>query len=156
MKNERNFSFDSILLKAEQFCVYQERSIHEVKEKLISLGTSEENIQKILALLIKNKFIDDERFALAFVSGKHQYKSWGKIKIRFELKSKKVADSIIQMAINSIDEDEYLKQLKELAERKLLSVKAKNDWDKKAKTIRFLQSKGYEMNLILEVCEQLL
>lgn len=108
-----------------------------------------EHIDILIADLITNNFMNEERFAEAFVSGKFRIKKWGKLKIKRHLKQKKISDYSINKGLAQIQDEEYLETLKQLAENKL--VKGKNDWEKKSKLKRYLANKGYENDLINEV-----
>lgn len=138
----------SLLLKAERFCAYRERCTHEVKQKLKELKAGEGSAEKIISSLKEDDFLNDERFAKLFVSGKFRIKRWGKNKIRAELRMKKIPDAFIYDALDSIDENGYLKTIEHLARKKEKEVKSKNAKEKKQKVGMFLLSRGFEPELI--------
>src|SRR5690606_17889250 len=88
--------------KMEHYCAYQERSQQEVRDKLYSLGLRSADIEEIIADLIQNNFLNEERFAAAYAQGKFRMKSWGKLKIKQGLKLKRVSDKLIVKALNQI------------------------------------------------------
>lgn len=135
--------------KIEAFCAYQERCDQEVRLKLQSWFLYQEDIDILISDLISNNFLNEERFAEAYVSGKFRIKKWGRIKIVQHLKQKRISEYSIKKAIATIDADEYFNTLKALAETKKIS--GSNDWDKKIKLKRYLASKGYELDLIHEI-----
>jgi regulatory protein len=139
------------LLKAESWCAYQERSQQEVRDKLYEYGLHQNEVEDLLTTLIITNFLNEERFAMAYVSGKVNIKKWGKIKIKQGLKLKKVPDKLIQKALKSIDEEKYLANLVATAEKKLSVLSEKNPVKRKYKLITFLQSKGFESDLIFDV-----
>lgn len=152
MKSECNFSFLQAKQKIEAYCAYQDRCHYEVSNKLSQWGISGEQKEQLIADLIVNRFLDEERFAESYASGKFRIKHWGKIKIRQQLKSKFVPEYCIQKALRQIDGDEYYATLKQLAERKYDELRSERDsWKKKAKIMRYLASKGFEQDLIYEV-----
>lgn len=155
MKSGRFLSFEEALIKLESFCAYQERCSFEVLEKAKGLGLETDQCKKILEILQKKKFVDDERFAHAYANGKFRFKNWGRIKIKFELKGKRIADEFITAALYSIDEDNYFQELQNLAIRKWKEIKGKSDYERKAKLFRFLQSKGFESELITKALKSL-
>lgn len=156
MKSECNFSFLQAKQKIEAYCAYQDRCHYEVSSKLSQWGITGEQKEQLIADLIVNRFLDEERFAESYVSGKFRIKHWGKIKIKQHLKSKFVPEYCIQKAVNQIDGNEYISTLKQLAERKSNELKPEKDpWKKKAKIIRYLVSKGYEQDLIYDVVGEL-
>ena len=141
----------SALAKAESWCAYQERSQHEVRNKLFDWGLRPNEVEEVLTELIVTNFLNEERFAMAYVSGKVNIKKWGKIKIKQGLKLKKVPDKLLQKALNSIDGDKYLENLKTLAIKKSLVLTEKNSLKRKYKLVSYLQGKGFENDLIFDV-----
>ncbi|WP_027419092.1 regulatory protein RecX [Crocinitomix catalasitica] len=134
--------------KIEAYCAYQERSAFEVSKKLTEWGIYSEDIDQLLADLIVNNFLNEERFARAYVSGKFRIKKWGRKKILPGLKQKQISDYSIRKGMEEIDEDDYLITLNELAAKKNSKPTNTLTWDEKAKLTRYLQSKGYEYELI--------
>jgi regulatory protein len=136
--------------KLESYCAYQERCMQEIEKKLVDWGFYGEQQDNLIADLISNNFLNEERFASAYVSGKTRIKKWGRVKIKLNLKQKRISDYSLNKALKEIEEDEYLENLNNLTEKKFNQVKGKNKWDKKAKIQRYLLSKGYENHLVYE------
>ncbi len=151
MNTKRKYSIQEAKVKLEAFCAYQERCAYEITKKLESWGIFGEDQDILLADLISNNFLNEERFAEAYASGKFRIKSWGKLKINAHLKSKHISNYSINKALNAIDPDEYLSSLKSLAQKKWSATNGSNQWDKAAKLKRYLYSKGYENDLLNEV-----
>jgi len=139
------------LLKAESWCAYQERSQQEVRNKLYEYGLHQTEVEDLISELITTNFINEERFAMAYASGKVNIKKWGKIKVKQGLKLKKVPDRLIQKALNSIDGDKYVANLLAIAEKKSAVLTEKEPYKKKFKLITYLLSKGYELDIINDV-----
>jgi regulatory protein len=118
-------------------------------------GVDNDDIGKILRILISDNFINEPRYATAFVRDKFKYNKWGKVKISAHLRGKKVPQDIISSALDSIDNDLYIKLLRELIEAHRKSVKAKNQYDLKAKLLRYGLSKGFESNLLYDILNDL-
>lgn len=135
-------------LKAESFCAYQERAQQEVRDKLYEWGLHHVDVEEIIAELISENFLNEERFAKAYVLGKFRLKAWGKIKIKQHLKQKRISEPLIKIALREIDLDDYNAKLDELIQRKTNSDLSKISLNEKSKLVRFLQSKGYESDLI--------
>lgn len=137
-------------LKAESYCAYQERAQQEVRDKLYEWGLHQDDVENIIVELISANFLNEERFAKAFVLGKFRMKSWGIIKIKQHLKAKRVSEPLIKIALREIDLDEYEQRLEELIVKKIGTSTGKLSLAEKAKMVRYLQSKGYESHLIFE------
>jgi regulatory protein len=154
MLSERKYSFLEAKTKLEALCAYQERCSSELETKLYQWRFDQEDSDRLLAHLISNNFLNEERFAEAFVSGKVNIKKWGKIKIRQHLKQKRISKYSMDKGITSIDTEVYISNLTGLAERKFISLKGERDsYAKKVKVYRFLASKGYETDLIKDVVD---
>lgn len=143
--------FESLLAKAERFCAYQERCNHEVKQKLHKLLADEKISSKIISSLEEDGYLNDERFAKLFASGKFRIKRWGKNKIRAELRQKKIPDNFISNALDAIDGEEYMKTIQHLINRKERELKGLSSGNRRQKIYRFLLSKGFEPHLVLKM-----
>jgi len=139
------------LVKAESYCAYQERAQQEVRDKLYDWGLRPNEVEEVITELITTNFLNEERFANAYVSGKFNIKKWGKIKIKQGLKLKRVPDKMIIKALNTIDYDDYLRTILAAAEKKSGVLTEKDAYKRKHKLITYLMGKGFESNLILEV-----
>jgi regulatory protein len=138
------------LVKAENFCVYQERSQKEIRYKLLDWGMRGDELEEIITELILNNFLNEERFAKTYTSGKFNIKKWGRIKIKQGLKLKGVPEKLIQKALYSLDDDDYMMTLQHLAEKKEQTLSEKDKIKRKFKLISYLQGRGFERDLIYE------
>ncbi|MBI3512255.1 MAG: RecX family transcriptional regulator [Bacteroidetes bacterium] len=139
------------LVRAEAWCAYQERCQQEVRDKLFQWGLYPGAVENIISELILKNFINEERFAIAYAGGKFRIKKWGRIKIRVELKRRKLSDYCISKAMKEIDEKDYRKTLGQIAEKKMKEVKEKNELKKKYKVMSYLISRGFESELVREI-----
>jgi regulatory protein len=146
--NEKLSGLKTILTKAQSFCAYQDRCSAEVIQKLRDWGIDETRIPKIIASLTEDKFLNDRRYAESFVSSKFRLKHWGRNKIAYELRGKKIPYELISDALENIDEEEYATTLKSLIAKKSKEVKDSDPYRKKQKVARFLISKGFESELV--------
>lgn len=147
---------EQALQKARHYCGYQERCHGEVKEKLYSFGLRKTEVESLLSDLIEQNYLNEERFAIQFAGGKFRMKQWGRVKIKYELKQKKVSEYCIKMALKEIDESDYLKTLKKLSEEKWETQKTeKNLFVKLRKTQDYLVQKGFEYELIKNMLKEL-
>ena len=148
-------SKEAALEKAKHYCAYQERSHQEVRDKLYSLGLFKADVEEVLSNLISSSFLDEERFAIQFASGKFRIKNWGRIKIRHALKMKQVSDFNIRKALDLIDQREYEAILGKLASRKFDSLRNEPYPLRRGKTSQYLLQKGFERSAIHTIVEQL-
>jgi|SRR5690554_1190223 len=154
MAKEEKYSFLEAKQKIEAWCAYRDRCHHEVYNKLRDFGLDDEDTNALLSHLIEYQFLDEQRFADSFVSGKHRMKKWGRNKIVAHLKQKRIPSKCIESALKEIDPDEYYSTLCDLAERKWKS-KIGSDFEIKIKVQRYLANKGYEFDLIYSALEDL-
>jgi regulatory protein len=138
------------LAKLQKYCVYQERCHHEVRSKLLQLGIWGEDLEQIMAQLIEDNFLNETRFAVAFVRGKFNQKHWGRRKIIQALKWKDVNPYDIQRGLKEIDEKSYYDTLKNLLSRKSKGYPSLDSSLLKNKLYRFALQKGYEPEIILK------
>lgn len=155
MLPRKQLTKEQALQKLKHFCAYQERSHAEVKEKLYNLGVWKKDHDWIIATLIEENYLNEERFAIAFAGGRFRMKRWGKVKIRYELKQKQVSDYCIKKALQQIDEAGYLLTLEKLAREKHASLKQEQYLVRKKKTMDYLLQKGYEPTLVSAAVNQL-
>src|SRR5690242_12206684 len=143
------------LQKVRQFCAYQERSHQEVREKLFSLGIGSADRDEILARLIEDNFLNEERFARAFAGGKFRMKQWGRRRIILALQLKKVSAYCIRAGLEEIPADAYHDTLVKLARKKYETLRSEQYIVRKAKTQSYLIRKGFEPELVQEVVSAL-
>jgi regulatory protein len=147
--------FKIALEKAMAQCSRREYCCDDIQNKLSLWGVENNDAGKILGILINDNFINESRYATAFVRDKFKYNKWGKVKIAAHLRSKKLPPDIINSSLDSIDNNLYTKILKELIETHRKSVKAKNQYDLKAKLLRYGLSKGFESRLVYDILNEI-
>lgn len=146
---------DQVLDKMAKYCAYQERCVKDVKAKLKTYDIPQEERDKIMSYLLDNRFVNDERFAKAFVRGKVNQSGWGLNKIRFHLIQKGITKDIIDEALGQTDEEVYRQRLIDILKVKAKTLKAENDFEKKRKLAVFAMQKGFEGTLVWEVLKEL-
>jgi regulatory protein len=146
------YSSEEAAIKLESFCAYQERSEFEVRSKLRMWGFDRKQSDQLVEHLKLNRFLDNERFASSFVSGKFSIKKWGRLKIKSHLIQHQIHADNIKKSLEEIDDSMYCEVLRMLAEKKWDSLSKEPDsWKRKYKTMTYLQSKGYENDLIQDI-----
>ncbi len=141
------------LQKIRYYCSYQERSHREVKEKLYSFGLRKQQVEGLLSQMIEEDYLNEQRFAVTLARGKLRMNHWGRIKIKQALKAKQVSEYNMNLALRSIDENEYMTILKKTAEKYSSRLKGGTAFMRKQKLIQSLLSKGFEMKAILETLD---
>ena len=154
-KKEKGYSVLEIRQKLEFYCAYQERCYKEVEEKLHSFFLIPAAKEEILIYLIENNFINEERFACSFTRGKHNYKNWGRNRIKNELKFKNISSKLIDIALKEIDNNLYVEKFNTLAEKHWESIKEKNGPKKNKKFIDYFLRRGFESHLIYDKLNEL-
>ena len=136
--------------KMERYCIYQDRCHKEVISKLKEMRMIPEAIDSIMAHLINENYLNEERFAQSFARGKFNNKKWGKKRIVNELKLREISKFNIQTALKEIDEKDYYKTLDELAKKRLTQITETNVFKKRKKLADYLLYRGWESQLVYE------
>ena len=135
-------------VKIAAYCAYQERCQEEVRAKLSERGIYGTEAEDLIATMISEGFLNEERFAKAYVRGKYRLKKWGRNKIIHELKFRKISPNCIKSGLKEIDGDEYWNLLLQVTEKKWQSIKEGDILKKKFKIQQFLAGRGFEQDLI--------
>lgn len=155
LNKTKSYTVDQATRLLENYCVYQDRCHKEVEQKLYDLNMIPEAKEKIILHLMEHNFLNEERFAKAFVRGKFSIKKWGKVRIVNELKFKNISAYNIKTGLKEINEVDYKKTLYELAEKKKATIKESNPYKKASKLSTYLISRGFESNLVFEMVKEL-
>ena len=143
-----------IIEKIQSYCLYQDRCIKEVKNKLYSFKVSSQLVENIIEYLIDNDYLNEERYTKMFIQGKLRIKKWGRIKLKYELRSKGIDIKIINEHINQINEEDYIEYFNEFSTNRIKFLKGSND-QKKRSFINYFTYRGWENNLIYEKLKDL-
>ncbi len=147
------------LRKAALFCAYQERTQQEVRDRLAEWGVRGDDAEEVIAELISQNYLNEERFAKSFAGGKFRVKGWGRRKIKQHLQQRGITGYNLNQALNEIAPDDYRATLTELLDKKRQSLARSGQLDTnplvvKQKLVRYALSKGYESDLIFAVLGQ--
>jgi regulatory protein len=153
-KPKKKLSPQQALIKAQMTCAYQERCQQEMRDKLYEWGLYSADVENIIANLITDNFLNEERFAIAFAGGKFRIKKWGKVKIKIELKKRKISDYCIRKALSEIDENVYLDVLKSIVEKKMKENSKGQIHIRQYKSAQYALSRGFESDLIWTVIKE--
>jgi len=146
-----------ILQKAASYCAYQERTQDEVRQRLKKWNVWGEESDEIIAELISQNYLSEERFAKTYAGGKFRMKNWGRMKIKQELHRRGLSEYSIEKGMKEIGDKAYLEGLKEiLTKKKILLERTETDKYKlKQKLVRFALGKGYESELVWKTIEEM-
>ena len=150
-----SLSRSEVQKKLEYYCSYQERCHYEVEQKLYTFLLSPEERNEIIVKLLADNYLNEERFASLFTISKLNQKKWGKVRLKLELKARKISDYLITKSLKEIDEDEYLHLFEMLSEKYWDTLFEKNVFKKRKKFCDYLLRKGWEANLVYEKARQL-
>ena len=135
---------DEILYKLAARCSVSEQCLSDIEAKLAKYDLTEEERTRILRHLVEEKYVDDARYAEAYVRDKYRFNKWGRMKIAQGLRMKGIDRDTIEDAMEAIDEQEYLTILRDLLKAKRKSTKGKSDYEINGKLARFATGRGFE------------
>jgi regulatory protein len=136
------------LITLTALCASSEHCSQEMLDKMTRWQLPEEEQARVMEYLVKNNYIDEERFTHAFVMDKIRYNKWGRRKIEQALWQKRIPKDIQTKILDEIDENEYLNVLRPLLKSKRRCIQAKNDYELNMKLIKFALSRGFTFELI--------
>ena len=144
----RVLNFEQGLQRAAGLCCQSEHCVADITEKLLRWGVSREDSDRIIDRLIDEKYIDESRYALAYVRDKVRFSHWGRVKIKSMLRMLRISEQDISNAFDSFDEDEYLGVLEGVIESKRKTLPDAESYASRVKLIRFALQRGFEMHEI--------
>lgn len=144
----RVLTFEQALQRASSLCVASEHCISDISEKLYKWGVTKSDAEKVLDVLVDEKYIDESRYAIAYVNDKLRFSHWGRHKIRTMLRLKRICDADISNALDNIDQEEYMNVLEGVIEGKRRTMNDEDSYESRAKIIRFALQRGFEMDEI--------
>lgn len=150
MKTKKPISPENALARAAALCSRCEKAESDIRNKLSSWGISPNDADNITQKLIENRFLDEVRFASAFARDKFNLEGWGRVKIAYQLRMKRISSEAIEEALSHIDENEYISILKIILNAKMNSLASKDPIKAKAAVVRYASSRGFETNLIFK------
>lgn len=139
--------------KLTDLCARSEHCQQEMLDKMRQWGVSEEEQAQVMERLIREQYVDDARFARAFIYDKIRYNKWGRRKVEQALWLKRIDHSIGQSILDEVDDEEYLGILRPLLKQKRKGIKAKSEYELTMKLIKFALGRGFTMDLIKQCIE---
>lgn len=139
---------EKALIRCEELCARAERCEHELREKMRTWRIDSRDIDAIINSLTTRRFLDDSRFARAFVRDKYRFARWGRRKIVMALKQKHIDSGVIEEALEEINQEEYTSILRSLLKAKAAHMDRPLSYDDRVKLFRFAVARGFETQLI--------
>lgn len=144
----KQISEEDALLRLTSLCSTAEHCSHEMIEKMQRWQLANDAQARIIEYLVKEKYIDDERYARFFAKDKIRYNKWGRRKVEQAMWLKHIDGDIQRDVLDDIDDEEFLAVLRPLLKTKRKSVKASSDYEMNMKLIRFAMGRGFTMDII--------
>ncbi|WP_027451120.1 regulatory protein RecX [Xylanibacter brevis] len=135
-------------LKLTALCARSEHCQQEMIDKMRQWGVSPEEQAQVMERLVKERYVDDERFTRAFVNDKIRYNKWGRRKVEQALWMKRIDEHIAKAVLDEVDDEEYTAILTPMLKQKRRSTKANSDYELNMKLIKFALSRGFTMDII--------
>ena len=135
-------------LQLAALCAQAEHCEQEMRDKMKRWEIDETRQNQVIERLIKEHYIDEERYARAFVKDKIRYNKWGRRKVQQALWQKRISDDVQRLVLDEIDEKEYLDVLRPLLKQKRKNIKAESDYEMNQKLVRFALSRGFGFSII--------
>lgn len=151
----KTISESKALSRMASLCARREYCVFDIETKLQRYNLEPDIIKSIVAKLKQEKYIDEQRFTRSFIRDKIRFNKWGKSKIEFALRQKRVPEKIVDSAFSEFTDDMLNDSLQELLQAKWKTIKATSDYEKQTKLIRFGLSRGFDMGHILQCIKKL-
>jgi regulatory protein len=151
--NKQEMTEQQAFQKLSALCARGEHCQYEMLEKMRQWEVGDESQARVMARLIGERYVDDERYARAFVHDKLAYNQWGRRKIEQALWLKRIDKSIARMVLDEIDENEYIAVLKPLLKQKRRSVSGRNEYERNLKLMKWAVGRGFTMDIIRQCME---
>lgn len=156
MERRTSYTIDEALIRLQKYCAYQERCHQEVRQKLRDMGMIPEAIDHIIGQLLEHNYLNEERFARAYVRGKFVMKKWGKQRLISELKRRQISKYNINQGLTEISDINYIETFTNLAEKRLQSISERNKYRRRKKLADYLLYRGWESYLVYEKVKELI
>lgn len=155
IRKKRGKTPDEALAALMRLCARAEKSEGDARRLMRGWGVAEKDAEQVLARLVRDRFIDDSRYAEAFVREKLRLSGWGGYKIRTALQRKRIDRALIDAALAEADRSGMDERLRRQLERKARTAKYTTQYELKTKLIRYGLSLGYDYETVVEAASGL-
>ena len=146
--------YKEALRRAAALCSTQEQCSSHIMDKLNHWSVSEQDAGRIIDLLQKEKYLDNQRYATFYTRDKFRLNGWGKVKITVMLRQKGIPELMIKESLNEIKDEDYFSACAKLISEKSVSLNEKNHFIRKGKLFRHAAQRGFESELIHRILNQ--
>ncbi|MDR1562496.1 MAG: RecX family transcriptional regulator [Dysgonamonadaceae bacterium] len=156
MREKKHISVDDMVHRLARWCSKAEHCTFDVRQKLAAVNMPESDKEEVIRILVREKFINDERFCKAFVNDRSKYYHWGMWKLRYALQKKEIPEQMIDAAIDAIPKEDNIKRLSITLFRKRKIIKDKEKAEIHLRLTKFAESKGFtrdEIEQALKIME---
>ena len=150
-KRKKTITPQDALMRLETLCAQSEQCSYDLRQKLYRWGISSPDSDKIIKKLIRTRFVDDARFAVAYCRDKYRFNRWGRIKIVYGLRSTHIQNCDITSGLETIDAEEYEEILVSVIKSKASMTKDVDTYEGRTRLFRSVASRGYEPSLIAQI-----
>ncbi|MEI6274488.1 MAG: regulatory protein RecX [Prolixibacteraceae bacterium] len=151
----QQLTYREALTKAMDICGRSEKCRYDIELKCREWQLSKEETVQLTNTLLKEKFIDQQRYANSFVNDKFKFNKWGKIKLAYALRQKKLEEKMIREALTHIPENTYREVLSDLLSAKAKTIRENDAYTRRSKLMAFAQSRGFEADTAMKVVDRL-
>ncbi len=155
-KPKKTISIKEAISKAQYLCAEKEKCVSDIRTKLYDWKLPDTDHDAVIKQLVEEKFIDEERYALYYTKDKIIHNKWGRIKIAYALKQKKINNEFIKNAFDNFSEIEYEDILKNELLKKMKTIKDKDEYTIKSKILRFAASRGFENGKVFDILSEII
>lgn len=150
------YSESKALVKIADYCSKAERAEFDVRRKLSLWELQPDETERIVSRLKKENYLNEARFCRCFIKDKLLFNKWGKVKITYELKKKRISEQTISLCFNEFESDAFEDSLLKVLSTKVKTVKGKDEYDRRNKLIRFALGRGYSYDQIQKCLSKIL
>jgi regulatory protein len=147
-------SEEKALSKLAGLCSKKELCTGDLDDKMRKWGLDDDARQRNIDYLVEHQFVDNSRFCRAFVNDKVKYNKWGRRKIEQALWTKQIPSDVSEPILDAVPDEDYLAALRPLLKAKWPTIKAKNDYERSMKLIKFAMGRGFEIRLIRQCIDE--
>lgn len=145
----KELTYEQALLRASSLCSQAEKAPQDIYNKALAWGLSETDSARLVAQLIEENFLSEERYAHAFVNDKYRFAHWGRIKVIHALRAKGIGESAIQTALEEkVEEEDYDQTCRDLLQTRMKNMSLPLSLQDRARLYRYAAQRGFESGVI--------